>query len=1270
MNLNDLNNIDELSDLKIDYMNNEKNNKDKDIFLNSSEGNQNGKTNLYIIQKLSELNKENDIIKKDNIIYKIIDKKVYNYDNLHIGKIYNKLIKFLNKTEEENHNKLKQIMDSFYMLNEQDKNIKEKISKSQISKKIYKEYENLPDYNNVNMNSEIANKIEYNTNIFKGVKDCNKIDFTLNPHQIFLKNFISNNSSYNSILLFHGTGTGKTCSAITIAENFKNTYEQDKIIILSPKNIIQNWKDTIFDETKNENQCTGNIYNDKIININNATNEKKNFIKKNYDIMGYRKFSNLIIYKLNLDLKLNTVSQFQIDIIKKNFNNRVIIIDEVHNIRDETDDKDIMKLLKIIVKYSNNVKLILLSATPMFNKSFEIINILNLMLLNDKRYSEIIFKQDIFDDNGLILDIPNKNGELPIDILNRITRGYISYSRGENIETFPLRLYPINTIEYPENDYKGNQLNDKKLKFLNLYGSTLDEITGNPPYKGNITQTKMYYNELIKIKNKNNLQIDDEIKFMQLSNIVYPFQKYFTGENGLKLTMSITTKSDSISYKYQNSVLKNFGPIFNSENIGKYSKKIENIIKIIKKSDGIVFIYSQYIKSGIIPIALALEHAGYSKLNSEPLLNYDKKNAPISYNGETLTPKNKSTFKRGNYIILSSLEKLSKNMVEELNISKSDNNTNGENIKIILGTSVASEGLDFKNIRMIHIMDPWHHMNRLEQVIGRGIRYCSHINLPIDKRNVMVFLHVLENFDKLNETTDINIYRNAENKAINIGKIENILKKNAIDCNIFNTNILENKKIKTLLPYYNNLNKIEQIEIDTKDKPYSKICSYSENCVYSCNNISGISKKNLDTLDIELFKPTLYIICKKIKELYNNRLTYNLNEIINLLNENGLECDIEVIYLSLNLMLNEKNENTHIINSNGISGYIEYKSDQYIFTPEEYNLKNIPYLYRNFNKIKKEEYIYIGPKKRNRGKQTISYVKNKQKNVVLEIDINIDKLKPYFDKTLNDKKFINNIDTKYLKFYILDRLSILEKQSYLNKIILDLNGNKPFSAPIKNNKINSKTNSAPNPKIYTDEDYVFEHFQRNFIYRGIDVGENSQYVFDKIIQNTIKPIGYRLFDGKSNIYYLLINYKIKKIEKEDELYDNIQSWLPIYKSTKEYTSFYINLIKNKTWGYIYTNSKKQYLFKIVEKGNENKPGFRAKGHKDCNGQQTGDFSQNILLELMEKTKYNNFVVMDKIIENKLFNTTISRSIRCIYLELIMRIFGLVYNYDIISMMNI
>ena len=54
---------------------------------------------------------------------------------------------------------------------------------------------------------------------------------------------------------------------------------------------------------------------------------------------------------------------------------------------------------------------------------------------------------------------------------------------------------------------------------------------------------------------------------------------------------------------------------------------------------------------------------------------------------------------------------------------------------LVLQCHFYDECLDLKNIREMHILDPWFHLSRIEQIIGRGIRFCSHIQLPKEERN-------------------------------------------------------------------------------------------------------------------------------------------------------------------------------------------------------------------------------------------------------------------------------------------------------------------------------------------------------------------------------------------------------------------------------------------------------------------------------------------------------------------------------------------------------
>ena len=102
-------------------------------------------------------------------------------------------------------------------------------------------------------------------------------------------------------------------------------------------------------------------------------------------------------------------------------------------------------------------------------------------------------------------------------------------------------------------------------------------------------------------------------------------------------------------------------------------------------------------------------------------------------------------------------------------------------VKVILISMAGSEGLDFKNIRQVHILEPWYNTNRIEQIIGRAVRTCSHKLLPFAERNVMIFLYGTLLPDG-SEAVDLYVYRLAELKAVQIGRVTRVLKGAAVDC--------------------------------------------------------------------------------------------------------------------------------------------------------------------------------------------------------------------------------------------------------------------------------------------------------------------------------------------------------------------------------------------------------------------------------------------------------------------------------------------------------
>jgi hypothetical protein len=186
-----------------------------------------------------------------------------------------------------------------------------------------------PNLNDNNFNYIIANKKEFNDTKYDGEiqedlekysNELAKADFELQPHQAFVKNFMSFQTPYNSLLLYHGLGTGKTCSAIGVCEDMRDYMKQigttKRIIIVASENVQENFKLQLFDERKlkqidgiwNIRSCTGNKLIKEInpMNMKGMTKEKvisqiKNLINTYYIFLGYVQFANYIIKTMNYD---------------------------------------------------------------------------------------------------------------------------------------------------------------------------------------------------------------------------------------------------------------------------------------------------------------------------------------------------------------------------------------------------------------------------------------------------------------------------------------------------------------------------------------------------------------------------------------------------------------------------------------------------------------------------------------------------------------------------------------------------------------------------------------------------------------------------------------------------------------------------------------------------------------------------------------------------------------------------------------------------------
>ena len=923
---------------------------------------------------------------------------------------------------------------------------------------------------------------------------CDTDFFELAPHQLFLKNFFSPNTPYQSLLLFHGVGVGKSCSGISIAENFKTSYstEDKRCIILSSQNIRAGWRKTIFDPSKDDDQCTGDTYSldegDDMKVSHDPEKKAKKKIKQFYELHGYMAFAGTV--KKHIQEGLIGLSDPRarhlktIELIREKYSGRVLIIDEVHNVRGEAADKDTqgaskkvvrktIKYIEMVIKYSENLKLILLTANPMFNNAQEIVWILNMMLMNDNR--KTVSSKDIFDSGEL--------SEQGAEILKRKFQGYVSYLRGENPVSFPIRIYPNNkdkplirgykidsddgTIEPPQIDVFDREIpEEERLSFTQLYPSVMD-----PDMQGQMYDsiTDRINAEAESRDGESLVQIQDETQLLQMANIVYPGAsepESSYGETGLANCFQIDARANS--YKYKQDILDEYGPFLHSSEISKYSCKIKSILDAISISDGIVFVYSNWISGGIVPLVLALEQNGYKRYEGKPMLSFSDKRVKDS------VPKDN----QGNFMVIAGSADFTNNFEREMKMVTHPDNKDGSKIKIVIGSTVASEGLDFKCVRSIHVLEPWHNVNKLEQVIGRGIRNCSHKYFDEsekEKRNITIYLHAAMTDNPEKETIDTYLYRYAEKKSRQIGEIEMILKRCAVDRYFF-------QSVNYLSP-----TDVEKVMIDPAsredeaysysphDRPFTRVTSFTDDADYMKDDIPDKLSLTDDTFQLEYSSAIIEVYKKRIFNLFKMEEAFTLDDI-----KERLEIQDKIyedfFHTALQEMLLEKYP---LYNRNSDRGYMIHINDMFIFQPYFNQDEFLPLYYRlNRGSVRENEFLITSQAKRlatvDMDKREFSdeYIVELMKSVM---NYEFTKKDPKKADVLTETDVLEFMNLKEPDFlwisFVLDRLLFDEKIVLLYCVLSYLHGDIAIS---------------DEETLHSIEAFLVPFFERLFLYNKDD----------------------------------------------------------------------------------------------------------------------------------------------------------------------------------------
>ena len=354
---------------------------------------------------------------------------------------------------------------------------------------------------------------------------------------------------------------------------------------------------------------------------------------------------------------------------------------EKEEVKGKDDPKLVGKIftptIKNVVRNAENLKLVLLTATPMYNEAFEIVDLINLLLLNDN--IPLINQKDIFDSKNNI----KESGK---EILRKKINGYISYLRSENPLNFPHKIYPymyegkfIKGKLYHKISRKNEELGNDIINHLNIIGCEMKGLQWK-------VYQKYYYDE-------NNFK---DINGAQISNIVFGEDLYIDeiyssanhyGQNIFTRASDFTERNGVLSANINEEYQSNF----DLDNLELISCKFHQFISGINRRvpDGIIFLYSQFKPLGVYSLAIFLELSGITNYGGKNILRNVKQKY---HNGKPL----KYLMTTGD----------SSKDCDHYKANDESKNSDGSIVKFILGTKAASEGINIYNVREIHIFDP------------------------------------------------------------------------------------------------------------------------------------------------------------------------------------------------------------------------------------------------------------------------------------------------------------------------------------------------------------------------------------------------------------------------------------------------------------------------------------------------------------------------------------------------------------------------------------
>ncbi len=619
----------------------------------------------------------------------------------------------------------------------------------------------------------------------------------LTLYQEFIGQYLNYQSPFKDMLVYHGVGSGKTNTMINVYNVLFNYTPKWNVFLLIPAALHDDpWLKDL----------------------------KRWMAKDNFE----QRFANIVFIHYDSPF----ADRDFLEKVKKADSSKtsLFVVDEAHkfitNVYNNVSSKK-GKRAQVIYDYiqqekkeNSNTRIMLLSATPVSNTPFEFALIFNLLRPGSFPTSESIFEQlFISSSNFASLNENTKN------MFQRRILGLVSYYIGATPDKFAQKT--VHYVNIPMESYHEEiynyleEIEEQKEKLrlrmsrgkvgsdMSTYASYTrqacnfvfpnisDKINGEKrprPGQFRIKETDAVVidegknlekkNELVKSK----AEVLEYVKTIRIFiNAFIDYLKDFMRkdkEKGHTLSDDVKnfhTKYDgSFTNFYQMEKKKSL--LF--EAMYMSSPKFIRIIFNILKTKGTVMIYSNYVEmEGLQILKIYLSFFGFVDIDEDS--EFDKNN-------------------------ISPTKKLSKDGLrwcefhggidkelrrENKQIFNMSENAYGKYCKIIMISPAGAEGINLNNCRQVHVVEPFWNESRIEQVMGRAIRFCQHKDLPQEERKVDVFRYkMIRKSGKI--TTDEKMEDISRKKNNLLLSFIEAVKEASVDCELFKAHNMMGSKYK------------------------------------------------------------------------------------------------------------------------------------------------------------------------------------------------------------------------------------------------------------------------------------------------------------------------------------------------------------------------------------------------------------------------------------------------------------------------------------------